>query len=269
MRKKIEGVGGDVFDSSAANGDELQQITLLRESLKDLLTQPPLAEQAENVSDWKLLRFLRGYSTDVDKAAAAYRDMVKYRQEHNIDTLRSRLVESKLAPHELEEYKEVVQLLRKGLRYTNGMDLSGNLLTVTDIGELNLRQVIAQNLVDVYVEYCCSVEEYTNILLHSLCGQQKRLVGRHDVLNVLSLGLLSFNKACFSVLTRVMEAQKHYPEAVVKITSAGNGKVAVMLWRFFKPLIPARTKRKLRVLGVDFVGQLLEDVPVSLVPLVW
>ena len=54
-----------------------------------------------------------------------------------------------------------------------------------------------------------------------------------------------------------------------KITSCGNGSVAVAAWQIMKHFIPERTKRKLRVLGTSFVPDLLTEIPLQCIPLVW
>ena len=47
---------------------------------------------------------------------------------------------------------------------------------------------------------------------------------------------------------------------VYKISSCGNGWVAVRAWRLIRRAVPERTKRKIRVLGVSFAEDLLEDL---------
>ena len=51
----------------------------MRAQLGPLLTAPPLSLQPENVSDFKLLRFLRGFAGVTEDAVQAFRDMAEYR----------------------------------------------------------------------------------------------------------------------------------------------------------------------------------------------
>jgi hypothetical protein len=95
------------------------------------------------------------------------------------------------------------------------------------------------------------------------------LVARHDVINVVNFGFFQWNKACYDLLGPIFEGGKHYPESVRKITSCGNGSVAVAAWQIMKHFIPERTKRKLRVLGTSFVPDLLTEIPLQCIPLVW
>ena len=73
----------DPFDDSKASDSELKLIGELREALTKELAE--LASQPENVSNWKLLRFLRGYSNDVERAAVAFKEMVDFRRSNNVN----------------------------------------------------------------------------------------------------------------------------------------------------------------------------------------
>ena len=48
------------------------------------------------------------------------------------------------------------------------------MMTVTDIGEHDLKAVIASKREHEYVELCTLVEEFTNLQLHDMCVEQER-----------------------------------------------------------------------------------------------
>ena len=258
------------FNDSLPSNEELTNIAALRHELGTLMTTGTLSKQPENISDYKLLRFLRGYENSVEEAAEAYRAMATYRADNNFDTLRQKLIDNDTRdPNLLSEYQPIVQLLAKGLRYEYGFDRKQNLVTVTDIGALDLRAIIKAGLQELYCELCLLTEEYSNLRLHALTVERGRLVARHDLINVSNFGVFQWNKACFDLITTVFAGNKHYPECVVKITSCGNGSVAVIAWKVMKHFVPERTKQKLSVLGTSFVGNLVSEVPFSGIPLSW
>ena len=49
------------FNDSLPTTEELSNVQSLRKELGTLMTEGDLSKQPENVSDYKLLRFLRGY----------------------------------------------------------------------------------------------------------------------------------------------------------------------------------------------------------------
>jgi hypothetical protein len=257
------------FNDSLPTTEELSNVQSLRKELGTLMTEGDLSKQPENVSDYKLLRFLRGYEDSVTDAAAAYREMATYRAEHNFNALRQKLVDNYQDPNLWEEYQPIIQLMPKGLRYEHGMDFNGNVLTVTDIGALDLRAIISNDLQDLYCELCLMTEEYSNLRLHEMTVQRGRLVARHDLINVSNFGLFQWNKACYDMLTTVFAGNKHYPECVVRISSCGNGSVAVVAWKVMKHFVPERTKQKLAVFGTVFLSELQADVPFNRIPLCW
>ena len=250
------------FDDAPASDAERAQIADMRAQLGTLLTKPPLSLQPENVSDFKLLRFLRGFARVTDDAVQAFREMAEYRAAHGTNDLRDKLMRlggdsgGPVSPHLVPEYKPIVDLIARGIRHEYGLDRHGCLMTVTDIGALDLRAIVKAGLQEMYIEFCIMTEEYSNIRLHAMSVARGRLVARHDVINVSQFGIFQWNKACYAMLTPVFEGNKHYPESVVKITSCGNGRVAILAWRVMRVFVPARTKKKL-------------CVPLSRIPLVW
>lgn len=213
-----------LFDDGPPNEEEAIQIGALREELSDLLATSPLSEQPENCSDWKLLRFLRGHAGDTGAAAAAFHEMVRFREESGVNELRDKLLsQGRRDPSSLQDYKALTSLVQKGLRYCFPVRFDDNmrLLTFLDVGLLNLRAVLAADLGDMYFEFHLVVEEYTNMILHDLTEARGRLVGRHDIINVSSLGLTQFNKSCLDLIRRVTSCKKYYPEGVAKVRIFG------------------------------------------------
>ena len=267
------------YNDSKASEEEISNINTMRTNLGSVMTEGPLSKQPENVSDYKLLRFLRGYET-IEEAETAFREMAEYRDANGFNEIRQKLVDrSKIDPtsgkisfndpNYWEEYQPIRDVIAKGIRYEYGIDNNNNVMTVTDIGALDIRAIIKHGLQDLWSEMCLTTEEYSNLKLHDLTVERGHLVARHDVINVSNFGLFQWNKECYSLITKVFAGNTHYPESVVKITSCGNGSVAVMAWKVMKHFVPERTKRKLSVLGTTFIPDLIDEVPFHHLPLTW
>ena len=107
------------------------------------------------------------------------------------------------------------------------------------------------------------MDEWYNFELYRLSKERNACVGRHDIINVNTFGYFQFDRPCYKFLEQVFEGNQHYPESCVRITSLGNGWLAMAAWKIMSPFIPARTKEKLRAVGTDFMPVLLESMEID------
>mmetsp|Transcript_20417 Transcript_20417/g.34398 ORF Transcript_20417/g.34398 Transcript_20417/m.34398 type:complete len:410 (+) Transcript_20417:201-1430(+) len=269
---ELSTVKSNIFVKDFANAHELNLINDMKVIIGiDVLQKPPLCDQQENIDDNKFLRFLRGYEGDPIKAAAAYKEYLTYRADNNINDKRVLILQHDHAyPNTWPEYNSLWAVTAKGLRECYGRDKFGNLVTVTEIGELDVRGIISENLVELYLDYNQTLEEWFNLELHRLSKQAGQLVGRQDIINVSNLGVFQFNIACYKVLEKCLICGTYYPEASVCITSVGNGWLAMQAWNnIIRPFIPERTKMKIRAVGTEFLPVLLETIDLDQLPLLW
>ena len=269
---ELTGKRPDIFVKGQATEEEQKLVDRMKEIIgEEVLCASPLKDQEENVSCDKFLRFLRGYEGDVEASANAYVDMLKFRKDNNIDERRSQILKLGLDvyPNRWPEYKPLWECIAKGMRECYSFDKFGNLVTVTSIGDLDIQKVLANNLGDLYIQYTQTLDEWYNLKLFNLSKERGMCIGRHDVINVSTFGVFQFNSACYKFLGRVFEGNGHYPESCVRITSCGNGWLAMVAWNIMRPFIPARTKKKLRAVGVDFLPVLLESLDADQIPSAW
>jgi hypothetical protein len=262
----------DVFLRDSATAIEKEKIALMKAKIGDgILSKSPLCDQEENVCENKFLRFLRGYEDDAEKAADAYLAFLEFREENQIDAKRQQIVEHDyLYPNEWPEYKPIRDITAKGMRACYSKDHYGNIVTVTEIGECDVKGVIKAGLEDLYIDYNMTLEEWYNIELHKRSKEAKRLVGRQDIINVANLGSFQFNIQCYKLLQKATLGGTHYPEGSVRITSVGNGWMAIKMWNnVISPFVPERTKMKIRACGHDFLPVLLESIDLDQLPLLW
>jgi hypothetical protein len=260
------------FDDGAATAKEQEAIAKLRSEVQaELETQLP-----ENASDHKMLRFVRGYRASssaegLAEAVDAYKKMVAYRAEHELDTIRAAVVaagegDALVWPFQMEEFQPLVDIIGKGLMHELGCDKDGRVLTICMICFFDLKKVIKQKLQPLISRAQMFLDEYWNLKLEYLSEQRGKLVARHDMINVLHLPLTHFDLPSLRLITSITEGSKHYPESVARITSCGNGVVAVTAWGFIKHFVPKHTTKKIRVLGTNFAPELCDFVGAGILP---
>ena len=261
----------DIFVKTNATEEEVKKIAQMRERIgSDVLENPPLSLQEENVSDDKMIRFLRGYKNSVDEAVEAFNRMLAYRKENNIDRNRQMIIDHDYeCPNGYPKYKPIREAIARGMRECYSFDKFGNLVTVTSVGDLDMKKVLRLQLQELYLDYIHTLDEWYNIKLYRLSKERNACVGRHDIINVTTFGYFQFDRPCYKFLQEVFDGNQHYPESCVRITSLGNGWLAMMAWRIMSPFIPARTKEKLRAVGTDFMPVLLESMEIDQIPAYW
>jgi hypothetical protein len=208
----------EIFVKSHATEEEIQKIQEMRQRIgDDILKNPPLSLQEENVSDDKMIRFLRGYNNNVDEAVEAFNKMVAFRRENDIDKNRQMIIDLKYAyPNTYEKYKPIHDVIARGMRECYSFDKFGNLVTVTSIGDLNIKKIIRSNLQELYLDYIHTLDEWYNFELYRLSKERNACVGRHDIINVNTFGYFQFDRPCYKFLEQVFEGNQHYPESCVR-----------------------------------------------------
>lgn len=88
----------------------------------------------------------------------------------------------------------------------------------------------------------------------------RRKVACYNLIDAAGVGPALLTGTSLAMMTRVMSAQKMYPETVARVTSINNTWVQLASWKVLRGLVPEDTKKKLRVCGTDFFQTLLDDV---------
>ncbi|GMH46627.1 hypothetical protein TrVE_jg3208 [Triparma verrucosa] len=220
----------------------------------------------ESTSDFRYLRFLRGYDSDVQKASQAYEEMVQWHLENDVSAISTELRSHPILPfpYALPKFAPLVAALGSPsclLRSFSTFDSNLNLLTSVSVGLYDLRKIVASNLQDLLITSNIYLDVYFSILLDNLSVKNNRLVQRHDLLCCTnpSIGLFQFTPSTLSLIRKIGANSKHFPESISKITSCGNNIVAVGLWKIIRPFVPKHTTEKIRVLGMDYKDILKED----------
>lgn len=226
----------------------------------------------EAVSDFKYLRFLRGYKGDVAKAAVAFHEMADWRIENDVGKVVAALKKTeeetgKLPfPYDMDIFLPLVDAFgtqESLMRYfPDNTDKAGNLLTSVAVGFYDLRKIVRTGLQDLLVKSNIFVDVFFEIQLERLSIKEQKLAQRHDLLIVSNpyIGLFQFSPSALKLICSVSMNFKHFPETIAKITSCGNNMVAVGIWKVIRPFVPKHTTKKISVLGTSFMPELLKNI---------
>jgi len=215
----------------------------------------------EAVSDFKFLRFLRGYKGVVTDAAAAYKRMVEWRIENKVEEAVAMLKASEKDgviqyPYKMPLFRPLDALGGEDclMQFNGTSDRDGNLITSVAVGNYDLRKIVKAGLQDLLVKSNIFLDCFFEIMLERLSIKNQKLMQRHDLLIVMnpSIGLFQFSPAALMLIKRVSLSSKHFPESIAKITSCGNNLVAVGIWKIIRPFVPRHTTEKITVLGTGF-----------------
>ena len=228
---QVEGVSGaSITNQQLASEDEKEKITELRACTSECTSKLKLNDLSpEATSDFKFLRFLRGYKGNVKEAAAAFSDMVEWRLENDvagiITTLKKVEEDEGLLPfpYDMPLFQPLVEAFgtQDGvMRFNNTRDRSRNLLTSVAVGLFDLRKIVSAGLGDLLVKSNIFVDCYFEIVLERLSVENQRLMQRHDLLIVSnpSIGLFQFSPSALRLIKRVSLNSKHFPETIGEMT---------------------------------------------------
>jgi hypothetical protein len=254
-----------VFDAGAITSEEASAIALIREQVGEL----PSTLVPECAHDFFFLRFLRGYQHNVKQATAAYREMLEYRTEHELNAVHDRLAAAGMPwPWDMDEFARLRETVGEhGYLHLHTQDLQGNILTHTLVEPTlkGMRAAIKAGLLEDYVRLFRYLDEWMLMRLHALCVERGHLVGEHMIVDVDGVGMFSFN-GVVDLVKRFGKGSKHYPERIVHIDDVNNTSFAMFIWPIIKPWIPKHTAAKLRVAGRDYHQILLAQIAATELP---
>jgi len=270
---QVEGVSNapTKTNQQLASPEESAKIIELKAMTKEAAAKIE-SSNPEAVSDFKYLRFLRGYKGNVSKAAVAFQEMTDWRIENNVAEAVAALKKAeeedgKLPfPYDMPMFQPLVEAFgtKESLMrfYPDNMDKGGNLLTSVAVGLYDLRKVVRAGLQDLLVKSNIYVDVYFELNLERLSVKNQRLVQRHDLLLICnpSIGIFQFSPSTLKLIRSVSMNSKHFPESIAKITSCGNNMVAVGIWAIIKPFVPKHTTEKISVFGTNFLPELLKNI---------
>lgn len=230
---------------------EKKQINDMRTNLVKELASGP--QHPELISDWKLLRFLRGHG-NVEAACTAYRQMLAYRKEYDVDAFRSTLlatggVDSMPWPPLMDEFLPLREVIWHNVPpvYHHGQDYLGNPISMVSMSHYDMDKIATENLADLWFRMVIYVNEYFDLLLHAKSEDTGKMICRHNLVDVTMLGLGDFSSSALKLISRVGNSSEHYPESVFRTIALNVGIVAQSISKIVFPFVPKQTLDKIQL----------------------
>lgn len=207
---------------------------------------------------WTLLRFLKARQWDVERAVQMYNTMTKWRKEHKPDELHRTYVF-----HELDTvFQHYPHFFHKTDKY--GRPLYIELLGKTDPAKL-LEVTTLERLLDYHI---CEWEELKARLLPACSTLRGRpIITKSVVLDLKGVSLKNFGSAAQRILKTIAHVdQDYYPEHLGQMFIINTPTVFRAIWAFVNPMLEERTRRKIVILGSDYLPTLVQLVPLDSLP---
>lgn len=165
------------------NGLTQQQRDALKQMHRAVDSQmPPKSQQYSDVhGDVRLLRFLRAFKYDVKEASERYQEFLVWRQQENIDAIRSAVITNNWTPEEIPNAKRIAKYWPQLLYWSR--DREGNPVVYDRIGKLDAKGLIAEFGGDesALMTWHIHVMEHKQLLLDRLSREMNCLVFCYEI----------------------------------------------------------------------------------------
>ncbi|PKA46471.1 Patellin-1 [Apostasia shenzhenica] len=217
---------------------------------KLLLSDGQLPEKHDDYHT--LLRFLRMRGFDVLKAKEMFLNMVKWREENNIDTI--------MKDFNFEECAAVKKFYPHGF---HGVDKYGRPLYIERVGLADLNALLRVTTVDRFIKYHISEQEKTLRVRYPACSlaAKRHVASITTILDVTGVGANNFSKPARELFIEIQKIDSnYYPETLHQLYIINAGPGFRVLWKVISAFLEARTLSKIQVLGSKFQNNLFEAV---------
>ncbi|KAG2489044.1 hypothetical protein HYH03_012481 [Edaphochlamys debaryana] len=205
-----------------------------------------------------LLRFLKARQWDVHRATIMYTKMTAWRKEHGVDKLAESFEFTELdrvAPHYPHFYHKTDRFGRPVY-----IELSGR----TDAAKI-LEGTTLERLLDYHV---WEWEKLTRQILPActlIAGRP--IITRNVILDLNGLSMKNFGTAAQKLLRTVAAIdQDYYCELLGQMFIINTPAIFRLVWAIVNPLLEERTRRKIVILGHDFLPTVTQLIPEENLP---
>lgn len=258
--------------SIVANGieeDELEQLRELHALLRDLEARPhpalkkaPFHRQAQT-----LLRFLRARDGNVDQAESMFRNYLDWRHKFQID--------EKVAAWRKELQRCRSRRAKLCLRYAVDVEMC---IDKFDIPVRLIRLSVADTAgywrefgeEALLVESLSKLERTHEEIRKAMFENRKLIRGQIQIIDVGDYGehgVPNWTNRMWGALANGKDMYKifdlNFPETVRKVFIIRTGMLTNTIWRIVLPIVPPRTKKKLRLFGysaIEWVDELRDEL---------
>ncbi|KAH7700806.1 Protein R03A10.5 [Aphelenchoides avenae] len=243
-----------VKPTSGLTAEEAEQVQRLRELVKDDLTE-------YYDTDFNLLRWLQGYAGfKLEEVAKKLKSHLRFRQTSwDLDNMHKKPRTHAIHSHwryGITGNSEVLDNVIVNIEQCGETDYSGMLETYSIQEVMKAR---GWDLEDM-LKHCMDLEAET--------GRQA------SILYVMDLTGLHYNKRLYELCTGAMRClcefmAQHYVELIKYFVLVNVPTSVYALWHIVKPLLPERTRNKVRILGGNWKKDILQYSRPEVLPLKW
>jgi len=232
---------------------ELERLKALHKRVQDCGDHPACRQRPLHRQPQTLLRFLRGRDGNVEKAEEMFRNSMEWRAQFNVDekvanwqleleegqTLRSRLFHkySTDANICLDKFGVPVWLMRMSVSDPKGLlrEVGRDILLVNSLAKMEAMHAhlrLQMFKIGKLIRGCIQIMDVGDYGKHGVPHWWSRMFDGYHV-----------GKEAFKIF------DANYPETTRRVFFIRMGRVTTSIYKMAQPLIPERTKLKMRVFG--------------------
>ncbi|OQR88269.1 hypothetical protein THRCLA_10386, partial [Thraustotheca clavata] len=218
----------------ASANPELEKRLLheLQIQFKDSL--PPCDPETEAMRNVRMLRFLRGHSSNVKLAAERYSSMLQLRQKYNLDQIRENIVLGNMTAADFP-YAEKIKRFLPAVSAYDIMDPNHNVYCFEKVGAYDIHGFMVNVNDEEWMVYILHEMEHRAVTLDKLSVQNRTMI-RCNVLRDLSgFSLTRITRSGLQRLQNVLSlASTCYPETIKRTVFFNTPWIFDTLWKAVK-----------------------------------
>jgi hypothetical protein len=203
----------------------------------------------------------------VKDAAAAYRSMLKWRAENDVERIRAEVAGKPLQATSFPHWEKVLGITREhggdAPILDAGLSFAGDLVSIELVGTANPTALLEGTTEKQLLENFIGYFELRQIVMDDLSYAHGRLVKTFQLrdLGRFGLHLLKHRRASSTFQTIVKGALDNYPEALRTALCVNSPASFQLAWKGLSWFLNKRTQSKIMFVGADFHEQLMGLVP--------
>uniref|UniRef100_A0A914DYN7 CRAL-TRIO domain-containing protein n=1 Tax=Acrobeloides nanus TaxID=290746 RepID=A0A914DYN7_9BILA len=235
------------------SAEDLEQINLLREHVKDKLT--PYYD-----TDFNLLRWLKGHNYNFDQIIPKLRNHLEFRaSKWQLDTVADGKRDHSIHEHwrpgltgdAIRTPNAIVNIEQSG---TN--DYWGMLHTYP------INEIMHARLYDL------------ELMLRTVIERERKTGQQTSIMYIMDLNGLSYDSRLLTLLTGALSGisafmAEHYVELIHTFVLVNAPSFISAIWTIVRPVLPERTKNKVKILGANWRKEILEIAAPEVLPSYW